>query len=221
MVAALVVLAIVIVCGGSSLAVLSGLFGPTAATDLRFPVGNGLTGAGGTDTPGSSGSGSGGGGNTTGQATLPPGLNPPPGSTATAGTTPGTTPLPGSTATPTTTNPPQPTATAVPPSLTVANVSISTAGGQTCLGVQLIRNQSGSAFIGWQWNSNPWGKDASFQLNGNSTPPPPSHWSPGIEPGNTDEVIITVDNCSKHLGTTSIMVTDTTGATYTFQATVG
>jgi hypothetical protein len=177
-IAALVVLAIVFVCGGSSLAVLSGLLGPTAATDLRLPIGNGLTGAGGTDTPSSAGTAI--GGNTTGQATFPAGATETPTATATA------------------TSMPQPTATAVPPPpLTFSgNLVLSPAGGGVCKGTMTVTNNSANN-ISWTWtpSNRPSGlKSFSYSIPGKSSgtwPPQDSQ----LRPGQQDQVTAWA-NCS-------------------------
>jgi serine/threonine-protein kinase len=192
LVAALLVLAIVGVCGGSSLALLKGLALPGAPIDLRFPIGNGLTGAG-TETPDT-------GGNTGGTGTST--------GTVTSGS-------PDATATPTR----ELTATPVPQSLSVGNVGLSFKH-DVCTGTQTITNQSAAATIGWLWTSNPYGSDGQYKVNGSSASSPPRDVSPGIGPASSDTVSITVDNCMDHLGPKTITLRDTTDSQYSYTFTV-
>jgi hypothetical protein len=167
-VAAVIVLAIVGVCGGSSLAILNGLSLPGATTDLRFPIGNGLTGAAGTETAGA-------GGNNGGSGT---------GGTSAGG--PGATQTSGSPATPTL----EPTVTTVP--LAFSGNLVLQDQGFSCVGTMTITNDTGQA-ISWTWV--PSGKPGDLKSFLYTLNPSDSSggWAPhhnGMPSGSTDTLTV-------------------------------
>jgi serine/threonine-protein kinase len=162
LVAALLVLAIVGVCGGSSLALLKGLSLPGAPTDLRFPIGNGLTGASGTQTPDAGGN-NGGTGTSSG--------------TVTSGG-------PDATATPTI----EPTATPVPPPLTFSG-NLALSGQNTCSGTMTVTNNSART-INWEWDGTNQGLSKfHYSLNGGPLGEWPPH-NDNMRVGEVDRVFV-------------------------------
>ncbi len=205
--AVIIVLVTVAVCGGSSLAMLSGLFGPTAATDLRFPIGNGLTGATNTQTVtdgGDNSTGTGIGTTTTGQATFPSGV------TATAGS---------DSATPTAV----PTATPVPPPLTFSGNLVLTSNGFLCTGTMTITNNSAQA-VNWTWAPSAWPSglknNFSFKLNNSNWTStwPPNHDS--MAANSTDNLQVAV-NCGTKPGSWSLSLVDNKSGNQPFKLSIG
>ncbi|MEO7000310.1 MAG: serine/threonine-protein kinase [Ktedonobacterales bacterium] len=111
------------------------------------------------------------------------------------------------TATVTATAVPQPVLNIFPEPLTLAPV-----GKNSCSATQTVRNTSAQT-IGWSWNM-PAIPGLQFSVNGKPFVSWPEDTKPGIAPGDKDTISVFMNRCQTFSRT--ITLTDTLGATYTF-----